>query len=73
MGRTIHGLSETAVHVLLSYDYPGNVRELQHAIERGVALCSGEYLAPQDLPPCFLVPLGESPQPLATKGIPPSP
>jgi DNA-binding NtrC family response regulator len=54
MGRNIKGLCEATIHVLLSYDYPGNVRELQHAIERGVALCSGECLAPRDLPPCFL-------------------
>ena len=54
MGRAIEGLCEATVHVLVNYDYPGNVRELQHAIERGVALCSGECLAPQDLPACFL-------------------
>ncbi|HEY4744667.1 MAG TPA: sigma 54-interacting transcriptional regulator [Desulfuromonadaceae bacterium] len=54
MGRTIHGLGEATVHVLLNYDYPGNVRELQHALERGVALCSGDCLAPDDLPPSFL-------------------
>jgi len=59
MGRKILGLCETTNHVLLTYDYPGNVRELQHAIERGVALCSGECLTPGDLPPCFLAPSGE--------------
>ena len=54
MGRPLLGLCETTNHVLLNYDYPGNVRELQHAIERGVAFCSGEYLVPQDLPVAFL-------------------
>jgi two-component system response regulator AtoC len=68
MGRAIRGLSEAAVHVLLGYDYPGNVRELQHAMERGVALCSGEYLAPQDLPPCFLAAPGESPPTFGHEG-----
>ena len=68
MGRTIHGLCEAAVHVLLNYDYPGNVRELQHAIERGVALCSGECLAPRDLPPCFLASPGEEPPTFGHEG-----
>jgi len=54
MGRSVNGLAETTLHLLMSYDYPGNVRELQHAIERGVALCNGDCLMPQDLPPCFL-------------------
>lgn len=54
MGRPIKGISQAAAHILAAYDYPGNVRELEHAIERGVALCSGENLMPQDLPAGFL-------------------
>lgn len=54
MGRGVQRITESAVHVLTHYEYPGNVRELQHAIERGVAFCSGDSLMPQDLPPGFL-------------------
>ncbi|KAA0892054.1 sigma-54 interaction domain-containing protein [Oryzomonas rubra] len=54
MGRPIKGISQAAAHILAAYDYPGNVRELEHAIERGVALCGGENLMPQDLPAGFL-------------------
>lgn len=63
MGRGIHGLAETTLHLLMSYDYPGNVRELQHAIERGVALCNGDCLMPQDLPSCFLAHVTENTAP----------
>lgn len=54
MGRPLLELSEAALSILVSYDYPGNVRELEHALERAVALCSGKVLTPQDLPDCFL-------------------
>lgn len=54
MGRAVHGISQAAAHILAAYDYPGNVRELEHAIERGVALCKNENLMPQDLPAAFL-------------------
>jgi PAS domain S-box-containing protein len=54
MGRQLLGLSEAAISVLVSYDYPGNVRELEHAIERAVALCGGDTLTPEGLPDCFL-------------------
>jgi PAS domain S-box-containing protein len=54
MARPIQGLCEATSHVLLEHDYPGNVRELEHAIERGVALCTGNCLAPEDLPPAFM-------------------
>ncbi|MDD3650055.1 sigma 54-interacting transcriptional regulator [Immundisolibacter sp.] len=35
-GRVLAGLSGRAVQALLHYDYPGNVRELEHVIERAV-------------------------------------
>src|SRR5262249_59134896 len=38
-------------HLLLAYHWPGNVRELMNVLERGVALCQGELIADDDLPP----------------------
>ena len=33
---------------LKRYDWPGNIRELQHAIERAIILCEGNKLTPED-------------------------
>jgi DNA-binding NtrC family response regulator len=40
-----------AVDILCHYDYPGNVRELENAIERACALCDNDLILPSDLPP----------------------
>jgi DNA-binding NtrC family response regulator len=42
--RTIHTISEQAYEMMLAYSWPGNVRQLQHAIERAVLMCRGEIL-----------------------------
>ena len=40
-----------AMAVLVRYDYPGNVRELEHVIQRTVTLVRGSVVRPEDLPP----------------------
>jgi transcriptional regulator with PAS, ATPase and Fis domain len=40
-----------AVELLGRYDYPGNVRELENAIERACALCENDMIMSHDLPP----------------------
>jgi Response regulator containing CheY-like receiver, AAA-type ATPase, and DNA-binding domains len=40
-----------AVDILCHYDYPGNVRELENAIERACALCEEDLILTTDLPP----------------------
>jgi len=40
-----------AVDILCHYNYPGNVRELENAIERAWALCENELILSSDLPP----------------------
>jgi two-component system response regulator PilR (NtrC family) len=41
--------SSEALKALAQYDFPGNVRELENVIERGLALCSGNIIQPDDL------------------------
>lgn len=41
-------LSEAALAQLQGYRWPGNIRELQHAVERAVIMCEGEELLPDD-------------------------
>ena len=36
--------------ILLNYAWPGNVRELENVIERGLTLCRGDEIGPDDLP-----------------------
>ena len=43
-------ISQSAYDVLLSYNYPGNVRELKHAIERGVVLSKEGVIEVSNLP-----------------------
>ncbi|MFW5716809.1 MAG: sigma 54-interacting transcriptional regulator [Spirochaetota bacterium] len=47
--KTVRGFTDAAMETLLSYTWPGNVRELENAVERAVVICSGEYIAPNDL------------------------
>lgn len=49
LGRRF-SLSEAAIEHLRSWTYPGNVRELENAIERAVALATSDVLGPQDFP-----------------------
>ncbi len=48
--RSVKGISEEALRLLSAYDWPGNVRQLANVIERGVVLCPGETLGPEQLP-----------------------
>jgi DNA-binding NtrC family response regulator len=42
-------LSDEAEQVLLTHDWPGNARELKHAVERGAILSDGEVVGPSVL------------------------
>jgi DNA-binding NtrC family response regulator len=46
----VTGLSPAALTALERYHWPGNVRDLRNAVERGVALCLGPLVEPEDLP-----------------------
>ena len=48
--KEIEGVSKEAMDVLMKYDYPGNVRELENAIERAVVMARGTIVAAEDLP-----------------------
>ena len=48
--RRVSGLSPQARAILIGYDWPGNIRELENAIERAIVLGSSEMLLAEDLP-----------------------
>ncbi len=49
-GRTITGLTHSAMEILLNHAYPGNVRELQNIIEHAFILCKTSHIGPDCLP-----------------------
>ncbi|MAF92964.1 MAG: Fis family transcriptional regulator [Bdellovibrionaceae bacterium] len=55
MGKGIGAISDEAMEILKSYNYPGNVRELENIIERTVALEAGGSILPESLPPLVSV------------------
>jgi two-component system, NtrC family, response regulator PilR len=48
-GRSIE-ISREAMEVMLDCSWPGNVRQLESAIERAILLCEGDKILPRDLP-----------------------
>jgi two-component system, NtrC family, response regulator PilR len=67
-------MGDEAMDKLLSYAYPGNVRELENILERAVTLCSEDRIAPGDIQlkqgagPVELPPLGEEVGPDGLEG-----
>jgi len=53
LGRRVTRFSEEAQVILMRHDYPGNVRELENAVERAVTLAEGSEVTPADLPPAL--------------------
>ncbi len=48
MNKNIQGISEKALGILLNYSWPGNIRELENAIQRAVILARKSHLLPED-------------------------
>jgi len=48
--KVIRGFNDRALRVLLNYEWPGNVRQLEHCVERAVVLCQGGEVEPRHLP-----------------------
>jgi len=50
LGKEVKGFSEEARQKLLTYPYPGNVRELRNVIEYAVNVCGEDRIGPEHLP-----------------------
>jgi two-component system response regulator PilR (NtrC family) len=51
MGKSISAISHEAMEMLVAYEWPGNIRELENVIERAVALELTPAILPESLPP----------------------
>nr|WP_279343477.1 sigma-54 dependent transcriptional regulator [Fundidesulfovibrio terrae] len=50
VGKKLEGVSAEAVRLLMAYDYPGNIRELENIVQRAVIMATGRLIEPADLP-----------------------
>ncbi|SCC67223.1 sigma-54-dependent response regulator transcription factor ZraR [Kosakonia oryziphila] len=48
--KGVKGFTPQAMDLLIHYDWPGNIRELENAIERAVVLLTGEFVSERELP-----------------------
>jgi DNA-binding NtrC family response regulator len=53
MGGSAKPFSREAMDLLVRHDYPGNVRELENAVQRALVLARGAVVVTEDLPPGF--------------------
>jgi two-component system response regulator PilR (NtrC family) len=73
LGRAITGFEPEAMAALCDHDYPGNVRELENAVERAVTLEPGSRIARASLPPLAPTRSGAAtaPPPASVIDVPP--
>jgi DNA-binding NtrC family response regulator len=50
MNKKIERISEEALAILMRYDWPGNIRELENVIERAIILSKSQIITLEDLP-----------------------
>ena len=54
LGKKIEGISHEALNLLMQYDFPGNIRELENIIEHASVLCRENIIGCEHLPPEIL-------------------
>lgn len=49
LSKTIKGIDDKAMDILMNYHWPGNVRELENVLERAVILSETDFIRPEDI------------------------
>ena len=65
-GKRVLGISPAALDLLIAYDWPGNIRQLENAVYRAIVLTDGAFLETVDFPQVFSQTLGRD---IALKAI----
>ena len=52
-GKRIDGVSNEALDLFMNYPWPGNIRELEHALEHAFVLCRTDTILTEHLPPAI--------------------
>jgi DNA-binding NtrC family response regulator len=70
MNKRIHSVSPGVMELLMRHDFPGNIRELENAIEHAFVLCNGSRIQLEHLPKELLE---NAREPARPSPIPPEP
>ena len=65
LGVRVEGIEPEAMEVLLTYAWPGNIRELENVLERALVLTEGPRITLDELPETVRRPAPDSPGPMA--------
>ncbi|MEO7043891.1 MAG: sigma 54-interacting transcriptional regulator [Ferruginibacter sp.] len=68
-GKKITGVSSKVYQLLLNYTWPGNIRELQHLIERSVLMAKGNIIEEISIPDIFRTSITDRPEKTQSKSI----
>lgn len=50
LGKGVDGVTDETLEIFMRHDWPGNIRELRHAVEHACILCRGGLIGPEHLP-----------------------
>jgi DNA-binding NtrC family response regulator len=66
MGKEVSGISKEALHAIMNYHFPGNVRELENAVEYAIDFTEGPLIQRDDLPAYIAsdTPISEQAEPI---------
>lgn len=64
-GRSVSNVSAEALAVLMAYDYPGNIRELENIVEHAFVICADESIGVRCLPETLSARRSPGPPPCA--------